>query len=89
MRWITSPARRPSRTIRVTLWCASDMFGGSLAIQRRQALALVTTAASGWLTSCAIDAASSPIVVTRPTCASSISIRRTFCSARARSVSSR
>jgi hypothetical protein len=37
----------------------------------RQALALLTIAVSGWLTSWAIDAANSPRVVTRVTCASS------------------
>jgi len=33
--------------------------------QRRQAAAALTTAASGWFTSWAIEAANSPIVVTR------------------------
>ena len=39
-------------------------------------------AASGWLTSCAIDAVSSPSVVSRETCASSASATASASSAR-------
>ena len=68
---MTSLARLASRTIRWTASMASRSFFGSWASQRRQAWPLATTAASGWLTSCAIDAASSPMAVARVTRASS------------------
>ena len=38
---------------------------------RKQVLALITAADSGWLTSCGMDVAISPMVITRLTCASS------------------
>ena len=64
-RRITSPARFPSRTIRRAASRASSRSGTSLASQRRHALPLLTMPESGWLTSCAIEAVSSPMVVRR------------------------
>jgi hypothetical protein len=46
---------------------ASSRFDLSGLSQRRQAPPPVTMAASGWLTSCAIEAVSSPSVVSRLT----------------------
>ena len=59
--------------------------GVSPASHRRQALPLLTTPESGWLTSCAIEAVSSPMMLTRLMCARSVSSR---CN-RARSSSAR
>ena len=53
-------------------------LGASPASQRRQALPLLTMPVSGWLTSCAIEAASSPIMLTRLMCARSASSCRTL-----------
>lgn len=78
MRLMISLARLPSLTMRSRASRASVMFGGWPASQRRPALALVTTAASGWLISCAIEAVISPSVVTRLIWASS---DRACCSA--------
>ena len=47
------------------------LVGHSFSGHRKLAAALVTIAASGWFTSCAIDALISPRVVTRVTWASS------------------
>jgi hypothetical protein len=49
----------------------SSISGLGLSSHRMPALAFVTKAASGWLTSWAIDAAIAPIVVCRLTSASS------------------
>ncbi len=46
---------------------------------RRQVLALVMMPARAWLTSCAIDAVSSPIVITRAICARSACVLRSSC----------
>ena len=78
IRAITSPARFPSRTMRRTASRASSRLGASPASQRRQALPLLTTPASGWLTSCAIEAASSPMMLTRLMCARSASSWRSL-----------
>ena len=57
---MTSLARLPSRMMRCAASLASSRSGCERASHRMQALPLVTTAASGWLISCAIDAANSP-----------------------------
>src|SRR5438105_12350553 len=64
---MTALARVPSFTISEIASRNLSEFGVALASWRKQKLALVTIAARGWLTSCAIAAASSPIVVTRVT----------------------
>src|SRR5471032_2009771 len=66
-----SPARRPAVTIMSKACRTCSRSGSSRLSQCRPAPALSTMADSGWLTSCAIEAASSPIVVTRATRASS------------------
>ena len=53
-------ALRPSLIIRSTELRTSSRSGTSRSSQRRHASPLVTTAARGWLTSCAIEAVSSP-----------------------------
>ena len=58
----TSPASLPSRTILSAASCALAMPEGWAASQRRQAWPFVTTAARGWLISCAMAAANSPTV---------------------------
>lgn len=60
IRAITSLARLPSSRIRCSAACARSRFGGCWPSQRWQALPLVTMAASGWLTSCAIEAVRPP-----------------------------
>jgi hypothetical protein len=62
IREITSPARFPSRMIRQIASRASRRLGDSAASHRRLALAFVNMPANGWLTSSAMDAASSPMV---------------------------
>ena len=57
---ITSTARPAARTMREVAARASSRSGSSRLSQRRHALPLVAMAASGWLISCAMDAASSP-----------------------------
>ena len=87
---MTSPARLPSRMMRCNASRASVKFTESSftrASQRRHAFPLSTTPAIGWLTSCAIEAASSPIVVTLVTWASSSCTFRKFASLRRNSSS--
>src|SRR5882672_2952639 len=86
MRWMTSPARCPSATMASNTSRTCSRSGSAAASQLRHALASATIAASGWLVSCAIDAASSPSVVTRLTCASSACVLCSASSARLRSV---
>ncbi|MNY09254.1 hypothetical protein D3C86_1421620 [compost metagenome] len=76
MRPSTSPARLASLTMRVSASPTSLTLGGCAPSQRSPAWALVTVAAIGWLTSCAIDAASCPMVATRLACASSVCTSR-------------
>ena len=83
---ITSAARLPSLTILVTAAPASSRFGPAAPSHRRHALPFVTTAARGWFTSWAMEAASSPIVVTRDMWKSCVCAACKFCSARLRSV---
>ena len=68
-RRITSLARLPSPIIHSTERRAPSRSGVSRFSQRRQASALATIPASGWFTSWAMEAVSSPSVVTRITCA--------------------
>ena len=67
----------------------SPRFGFSPARRRKHASPLVTIAASGWVTSWAIEAVSSPTVITRLTCASSAWARCKPSSERFRSLRSR
>jgi hypothetical protein len=71
--------------MRSTVARISSGRGVSRASNRRQIWPLVTTAASGWLTSWEIEAVSSPRVITRPTCASSACAFCNASSARCRS----
>src|SRR5258708_7681877 len=82
IRLITPPARLPALIMRSPDPRAAFRLGVSPASQRRQALPLLTSPVSGWLTSWAIAAVSSPRVVTRATrtssaraCSSSASVR--------------
>ena len=59
MRLTTSAAAFASRMMRSTVFCARSRFGGSAVSQRWQACELATMAASGWFTSCAMEAESS------------------------------
>jgi hypothetical protein len=75
---------------------ALSIWGGLAASQRFAAAALATMAARGWFTSWAMEAVSSPIVITRDTRASSAraacsawSFARTVSSASLRSLISR
>src|SRR5271166_2607656 len=77
-RRMTSAARLPSSIMRSTAPRTSSRSGTSRASQRRHAPPLATMAASGWLTSWAIEAVSSPKVVTRVTCASSARTQSLF-----------
>src|SRR6266851_3606999 len=87
-RRITSLARLPSLMIHSAARRASSRSGLPRSSQRRQATAALTTAASGWFTSWAIEAVSSPSVVTRVTWASSACALRSVSSACLRSVRS-
>jgi hypothetical protein len=73
-----SLARRPSAAMASSTRRVLAISGGSAASQRVHAAAFATIAPSGWFTSWAIAAVSSPIIVTRDTRASS---SRTDCSA--------
>jgi hypothetical protein len=64
---MTALARVPAFMMRSSARWARCRFGGLAASQREQDEALVTMPSSGWLTSCAIDAVTSPRVVTRVT----------------------
>jgi hypothetical protein len=68
---MTSPARCPSLTIRLRREQTSSKLDSGLASHRKPALAFITMAANGWLTSCAIEAVIAPAVIWRLTCASS------------------
>ena len=70
-RVITSDARLPSRMVRLAVSRAPSRFGGSASNIRRHVPALVMMPESGWLTSCAIDAVSTPRLVALATFASS------------------
>ena len=85
---ITPPARAPSRTMLESEFRASSRSGLSRFSHRKAASPLVTMAASGWLISCASEAASSPIVVSRATRARSAWEFLSASSARLRSVMS-
>lgn len=63
MRAMTSLARCASPRMRSSAWPALARLGGSWASQRWQALPLVTMAASGWLTSWAMEAVNCPRLV--------------------------
>lgn len=71
IRLMTSPARLASLIMRSTDRRAVSRLGVSPASQRKQAFPLLTNPVSGWLTSWAIAAVSSPRVVRRATRASS------------------
>src|SRR5258708_36879240 len=66
-----SAARPASLRIRRINSRAFGMFGSGRSSQRSPVSPLVLTAASGWLTSCAIDAAISPSTESRAACAKS------------------
>ena len=85
---MTSLARRPSSPMLSSERRAFAALGGSAESQRTAAAALATMAPSGWLTSWAIEAVSSPIVITRDTRASSVRAASSA-SSLARTVSSR
>lgn len=72
-------------TLRCEAARASLRSGASLASHRTQALALITTAASGWLISWAIEAVSCPSEVTRVTRSNSPRVLSNASSARFRS----
>ena len=57
-RMMTSEARFPSRMVRRAVSSAPMTLGGSAESIRTHVFAFVTMPASGWLTSCAIEAAS-------------------------------
>ena len=81
----------PSFSILIAAALALSRSGGLRVSHRKQASALVIAAAMGCLISCASDAVSSPIILTRLTCARSASTWRNLsrsCSARLRSVMS-
>jgi hypothetical protein len=61
-RWTISLARRAFSTMRPVSWPTLARLGSSRDSQRRLVSALVTMAERGWLTSCAIDVASSPSI---------------------------
>jgi hypothetical protein len=70
-RVITSHALLASRIVSRAVSRAPSIFGESAANIRWQVLAFVTIPDSGWYTSCAIDAANTPRLLTLATCASS------------------
>ena len=88
-RWITSLARLASRIMRFADSVAFSTLGGSLASQRKHAWALLTTPASGWLTSCAIEAVNSPTAATRANLARSARVCCSSSSAILRSLAMR
>ena len=88
MRWTISLAWRALATIRVVSWTTFARFGSSRDSQRRLVSALVKMAASGWLTSCAIEVASSPRVEIRAARVKSAWSWRSCASVRSRSVRS-
>ena len=65
MRQMISPARLLSSIMSLRIAPTSSKSGGLAAIKRSAACALANIAVSGWFSSCASDAASSPIVETR------------------------
>ena len=67
-----SPARAASCAMsRRTSWTSSDSVSSrAVACSRRVACALLSTAVSGWFSSCAMAEAISPRVETRDACAS-------------------
>ena len=79
---MTSLARWPAATICESASRALLMSGFSPDSQRRPALARVTMPVSGWLTSCAMEAESSPAVAMRLECVSSAMVWRATTSAR-------
>src|SRR5882672_2322916 len=87
-RWITSAARRSSAMMSARMFRSSTMSSGATSRNRRAAWALVMIPVSGWRSSCASEAVSSPIVETRVKCASSWRLRSACTSARFRSVTS-
>jgi hypothetical protein len=64
MRVMMSAARVASVTVRSAACRASSRSGSVRLSQRTHVLASAMAAAIGWLISCAIDAVSSPIVIT-------------------------
>ena len=76
IRSMTSMVRLPCWTVAPSACRASSRFGGCAFSQFKAALALATVAAIGCMTSWAIEADSSPIVVTRLTCASCVCASR-------------
>jgi len=71
IRWITSAARCPSVTIASSASRTRSRSGGAAASQLSDAVPSATIAASGWLTSWAIEAVNALSVVTRAIWASS------------------
>ncbi|MNR01012.1 hypothetical protein D3C85_1168040 [compost metagenome] len=71
--------RRASRIIWSMDWVASPTSGCGRFSQRSAESPQVTMAAIGCVTSWAMDAASSPSVVMRITCASSVEVRCSAC----------
>ena len=69
MEWIMSAARCTSTAVRAASSRTASTFGGECASHSRLAAVLLSIAVSGWLTSCAIDAASSPRIEMRAACA--------------------
>ncbi len=83
---MTALARSPSAPMRARAIDAFSRLGGLAASQRDAEAALVTMAPSGWFTSCAMEAVSSPSDITRVTCASSERAARSSSCARVRSM---
>ncbi len=67
----TALARSASSIISASALRISWRWGTESGKKLRQALALLRTAVRGWLTSCAIDAVNSPMLVTLAACVSS------------------
>src|SRR5215472_8081014 len=80
-----STARASSRIISSSAASISIRSGVSAVSRRLAAFALFKIAPSGWLSSCAREAVSSPIVITCETCRNSSASRRISASARFRS----
>ena len=67
-RWITSAARLSSATMSLRISRIFSRFTASAARRRWAACALLRIAVSGWFSSWASDAVSSPMAETRPMC---------------------
>ncbi len=89
MRSMTWPARSSSVRMSARIARISSRSGDGCCRNSSAASALRRIAPSGWLISCASDAASWPIIETRPACAISCRRRCVSCSACLRAVTSR